>query len=98
MRAFVAASALLLAIQPAFTEDVEVQGVLAMAKYAGFCGAVFGMISFQDSTQMPGGDAFLDRYLATEAARLGVTAKQLGDNCKKAISGYDRLYADAEKR
>jgi len=82
----------------AVADDTQVEGILAMAKYAGFCGAIIGMYGFQKSTKMPGGDEFLARFVATEAARLGVTLDKLMENCRGSISGYDELMAASGDR
>ncbi len=78
-------------------EPVEPQGVLAVAKMAGACGILDSMIDFQAKTKMNGGNEFVTRFWEVEAARLGMTVKQLSDQCNGAISSYDKLWNAIEK-
>ena len=83
---------LLVATHATSVASNELQETLALAKYAGFCGAVSGMLAFQDATQMSGGHAFLERFLKTEAARLGMEPGQIAVNCKRSVELYDALF------
>lgn len=48
------------------------QELMITSKFAGMCGTIKQMATFQESTKMPGGDEFLQRFLTTEQARLGM--------------------------
>lgn len=99
MRAIGAIAPILMIASVACAEDeLTPQGMLATAKYAGFCGALTGMSTFQSATKMPGGDAFFERSVRTEAARLGLTPETLVANCKQAIMAYDNMWQALEKR
>lgn len=72
--------------------DIEfMHSTLINAKLAGTCGAYKQMADFQAATQMPGGDEFVNRFGATELARLGVTAPQFLELCEKAINNYNAM-------
>lgn len=61
------------------------------AKFAGVCGAYKQMADFQAATQMPGGDDFVNRFGATEVARLGMTSQEFIELCSKAIEQYNKM-------
>ena len=73
-----------------------VQGTLAVAKFTGTCGILDSMISFQKTTQMPGGDDFVARFWTTEAARLGLSMQQYSDRCDRSIEMYNQIWEAAE--
>ena len=73
-------------------EALSMQGILASAKYAGACGILDSLIQFQKTTKMEGGDEFVSRFWAVEAARLGLTVQELSDNCNQAIAVYDTFW------
>ena len=76
------------------TSANENDGVIEMliaAKATGMCGTFKQMSIFQESTQMPGGDEFVVRFLNTEAARLGKTLPQFLDECQAAVRKYVEL-------
>jgi len=60
-------------------DAISMQGILAAAKYAGACGILDSLIQFQKTTKMDGGDEFVARFWAVEAARLGLTVQELSD-------------------
>lgn len=64
---------------------------LVNAKFAGVCGAYKQMADFQAATQMPGGDEFINRFGATETARLGMTIPEFTELCSKAINNYNQM-------
>jgi hypothetical protein len=68
------------------------QTLLATAKLAGACGMAGQMASFQESTKMAGGTEFLNRFMNTEAARLGWTRDQYLANCRIALKKYQAFY------
>ena len=69
------------------------EGLLAAAKYAGFCGALKQLTAFQEATKMPGGDDLILRFMNTEAARLGTPIEQMLQTCVKAVKTYDDFVA-----
>ena len=73
-----------------------VQGTLAVAKFTGTCGILDSMISFQKATQMPGGDDFVARFWATEAARLGLSMQQYSDRCDRSTVMYNQIWKAAD--
>lgn len=66
--------------------------LMATAKYTGACGLMNSMIVFQSQTKMNGGDDFVERFLQTEAARLGMTVEERFKLCDQAISNYDTWF------
>ncbi len=73
-----------------------VQEVLAVAKIAGACGILDSQIHFQKTTKMPGGDEFVSRFWAVEAARLGLSIQQLSERCNSAVTIYDEFWKSME--
>lgn|SRR5690606_38548439 len=79
--------------QPAASSnDISMQGVLAIAKQTGACGILQSMSAFQASTKLDGGDAFIVRFWSTEAARLGKSPEQYVKDCQSSIDAYDKLW------
>ncbi|MHC8293585.1 hypothetical protein [Pseudomonas sp. LB3P58] len=73
----------------------EGEGALALlitAKFSGGCGMITQMATFQQSTKMQGGDEFLQRFLSTESARLGMTPQQYVERCRKSSEIYQSYY------
>jgi len=75
-------------------EDEPISGrhILAVAKVAGVCGILDSLIQFQAETKMPGGDGFVTRFWSVEAARRGMTVRQVSDQCNAAVSTYDAMW------
>ena len=71
--------------------------LLAAAKLSGACGIIGQMASFQDSTKMAGGTEFLNRFMITEASRLGWTLDQYLERCRGALQVYQTYYEELEK-
>lgn len=65
--------------------------LIVNAKLAGVCGAYKQMADFQAATQMPGGDEFIERFAATEMARLGMSIPEFTALCEQAINNYNNL-------
>lgn len=78
-------------------EGISVQGMLATSKIAGACGILDSLIQFQSTTKMQGGNEFVTRFWAVEAARQGLTVEQLAERCNQAISVYDKFWNIAGK-
>lgn len=97
-RAALVVPAIVLCCNPAHSQDgnIEFEGLMAAAKYSGFCGVISSMLRFQEETKMPGGDEFVARYINTEAARQGMTVANIGVQCKKAIAMYDSIMSAAQ--
>lgn len=76
--------------------DLDAQGMLAIAKYTGACGILDSLVTFQKTTRMSGGDEFVARFWTVEAARLGLSVKQLSDRCNQSIAAYEKLWKAAE--
>lgn len=85
---------LLSASSQAFSQDDDftAQHILVVAKMTGACGILSSLISFQEKTQMPGGDDFVSRFWAVEAARLGKTVEELAKECRQSITLYNTLW------
>ena len=66
MRALLLAATAFASVSVATAKDLELDEILIVAKFAGYCGAIQGMLALQDSTDMPGGRAFLERYVQVE--------------------------------
>ena len=66
--------------------------LMLTSKWAGMCGMYGSMIQFQDSTKMPGGDEFLERFIKMEMARLDTTFVEFARSCKKSVETYDSYY------
>ena len=71
--------------------------LIVTAKFAGGCGIISQMATFQQSTEMTGGEAFLERFLSTESARLGMTPKQYLEQCRRSNEIYQSYYDELEK-
>jgi len=69
-------------------ENDGVIDMLIAAKATGMCGTFKQISIFQESTQMPGSDEFVVRFLNTEAARLGKTLPQFPDECQAEVKIY----------
>ena len=63
-------------------------GLLVAAKATGVCGTYRQMALFQESTQMPGGDEFIVRFINTEVTRLGKTQEEFFNECRVAVDTY----------
>lgn len=74
------------------SDELSGQEFLAVAKMAGACGILDETIHFQKTTKMKGGDEFVSRFWATEAARLGLSMQEYSDRCDQAIISYDKLW------
>jgi len=72
-------------------KESEVSGVMAAAKFSGGCGIFRQMFIFQESTQMPGGEDFIMRFLNTETARLGYSQEEYFEICKKSTEMYKEI-------
>lgn len=75
----------------------DLNDAIVNARFAGTCGAYKQMADFQAATQMSGGDEFIERFGATEVARLGMTMPQLAELCEKAINNYNTMKRMSEK-
>ena len=74
-------------------DKIDPQGFLAIAKVAGACGIMDSLVDFQKKTKMQGGDEFVSRFWAWEAARLGNSSlKEYLEECNSAISAYNKLW------
>lgn len=73
-------------------DELSGQGIMAVSKMAGACGILYSMIHFQKTTKLPGGNEFVTRFWATEAARLGLTMQQYSDRCNNSLSTYQELW------
>ena len=81
----------------AHAEDgLSTQGIMATSKLAGACGILDAMLYFQNTTKLEGGNNFVARFWASEAARLGLTLQQYSDHCDSAIDAYDKLWNATE--
>ena len=87
----VCAAAILVGPTVLAQNDQSLPKVLATAKMAGACGILDQLVVFQGTTKLPGGDDFVARFWATEAARLGMSVKQMSDTCDRAVAGYDPI-------
>lgn len=67
--------------------------LLVSAKFAGGCGILGLQARFQADTTMNGGDEFLERFVNTETARLGVTFARYTELCDQANARYDDYLA-----
>lgn len=77
-------------------ENIMGQEVLATAKIAGACGILDSMIHFQKTTKMTGGDEFVSRFWAVEAARRGMSVQKMSEQCDGAVTLYDKLWKSME--
>lgn len=65
--------------------------VMIVSKTTGMCGAISQMTKFQESTQLSGGDEFIERFIKSELGRLDMTAQEFVDSCSKSIESYNTL-------
>ena len=70
----------------AMLNDIAVNG-----KVAGMCGMIRQLTFFQESTQMVGGNEFIERFLSTEAARLGQSLTEFLEGCIRAVDKFDKM-------
>jgi hypothetical protein len=71
--------------------------LMVTAKFSGGCGIIVQMATFQESTKMPGGDEFLERFIKTESARLGMSLKDYLEQCRQSTEIYQSYYDELEK-
>ncbi|MCW8934731.1 MAG: hypothetical protein OQK98_08405 [Gammaproteobacteria bacterium] len=88
---------LIFPIQSYSAEGQSAQEFMAVSKITGACGILDSMLQFQKTTKMLGGNEFVSRFWATEAARLGLSMQQYSDQCNSAITTYDKLWAVLEE-
>lgn len=88
---------LTVALPSVANDELDIQGILAVAKMAGACGILDSAIHLQKTTQIAGGDTFVTRLWSVEAARLGLTVEQLSERCTDAIAAYNRMWNWTEK-
>ena len=74
----------------------EALALLVTAKFSGGCGIITQMAAFQQSTKMSGGAEFLERFVNTESARLGMTTPQYLEQCRKSSQIYQSYYDELE--
>jgi len=98
LKLFFSLTLVLFSFRAEAADQLEPQAVLAIAKIAGSCGILDEMLTFQKKTRMKGGEAFVERFWETEAARRGVTVKQMSDDCDHAINSYNTLWKSMEKQ
>lgn len=79
-------------------ENISGQEVLSTAKIAGACGILDSMIHFQKTTKMAGGDEFVSRFWAVEAARRGMSVQKMSEQCDGAVTLYDKLWKSMEPK
>ncbi|OFW02266.1 MAG: hypothetical protein A3J29_23100 [Acidobacteria bacterium RIFCSPLOWO2_12_FULL_67_14b] len=79
------------------TPDLSLQSFLVVGKAAGACGILTQQLTFQETTQMSGGNEFVVRFWTTESARLGMTLEQYAEHCKRSVSAYDKMFQAAEQ-
>lgn len=77
-------------------ENIDPQGILAIAKIAGACGIMDEMIDFQKKTQLEGGNEFVTRFWHAESARRGMTVEETSEQCNQAIVTYDKLWTSMD--
>ena len=77
--------------------DNQSQGVLANAKFSGACGIMIQMFMFQETTKMPGGNEFLERFWHTEMARLGYSQDEYIAQCKRSVELHDIMMNEMGK-
>jgi hypothetical protein len=97
---FLLAAGLIVLPIAAKSEDKSGEPVLelmATSKIAGACGVLNSLIDFQSGTKMSGGDEFVARFWAVEAARLGHSVEELSVWCSKAITTYDTYWKALDK-
>lgn len=79
-------------------ENLSGQEVLATAKIAGACGILDSMIHFQKTTKIAGGDEFVSRFWAVEAARRGISVQKMSEQCDGTVTLYDKLWKSMEPK
>ena len=70
----------------------DLREVIVSSKISGGCSLLVQMAEFQQSTKMVGGDAFLERFLSMESARLGMSVDQYVKVCADASRIYQFYY------
>ena len=62
--------------------------IMQAAKITGACGVFLQLQHFQTTTQLPGGDEVVRRFIHTEATRMGWTVNELNANCQMAVRNH----------
>jgi hypothetical protein len=68
------------------------QGMLVVGKMTGSCGILNLQIQFQENTEIAGGVKFISRFWTAEAARLGMTLEEFGQQCNEVVSKYETYF------
>lgn len=74
-----------------------VASLMLSSKFTGMCGVFGQMANFQESTKIPGGDEFMNRFLATELARLNMSSETFIKQCQDATNIYSKYYGEFNK-
>lgn len=74
------------------SENHGTKELMLNAKWTGMCGVIKQMIKFQELNKIPGGDDFVDKFIASEQSRLGLSQEQLIDSCNRAALVYGENY------
>jgi hypothetical protein len=77
--------------------EASLQDMILVSKMAGVCGVMQQMATFQETTQMPGGNEFIERFWKTEFARLGKSQATFFKECESSIAIYNQLWQASEK-
>jgi len=77
---------------PTISNATDIQDILTISKMTGACGVMQQMVAFQASTNMKGGDEFIDRFWRTELARIGKTQEAFLKECEGSIAAYERIW------
>ena len=83
---------LLCAITSAQADGVSPQGALMVANVAGECDVLYSMVEFQKKNNINGGQEYVAKFWASEAAKMNLTVDQLSARCEKTAAAYDKLY------
>ena len=75
--------------------DVSPQATLMVANVAGECDILYDMVDFQKKNNINGGEEYVAKFWASEAAKLSLSVEQLSDRCGKSTAAYDKLWKSA---
>ena len=65
---------------------------IIVSKISGMCLAINQMIELRESTNISGGNEFVERYIGTQSETFGVSARELGEKCEVAHGRYRAAY------
>lgn len=70
----------------------DLLSLLASAKITGTCEVMDQMIEFQETNQIPGGDAFIAEFQKSESQRKKISEEEMSEYCNTAVMTFTRMW------